>query len=202
MAKFTFAPSYDPFTGLTTPAYEVDDVSDTPEEPGSFKFASWPNPTGIGSGPVTSYKAPRRSLDPFGDGSDVSIDPAFIFAAIGKASTGADPSGDGSAAAVKAVTFCDPFGDDLGTAAAGGIVKSHDKHDDCDCGGDCSDCSAKAAKLYFSPGTRIRHKLTGKIYTMVSTTCVSPDDCVCILRKSDGSEFEAMYLPDEVERVA
>jgi hypothetical protein len=98
-------------------------------------------------------------------------------------------------------------GDDKPFVFAPGLARkaaSVDHHDDedCHCGGDCSDCAKKTAALYFSPGTKIRHKLTGKIYKLVSTTCVTPDDCSCVLERPDGTKFEAAYYPGEVERVA
>ena len=55
--------------------------------------------------------------------------------------------------------------DTFAHAGLGGFEKDHHDHDDCDCGGDCSDCAKKAAALYHAPGTRLRHKLTNKIYT-------------------------------------
>ena len=50
-------------------------------------------------------------------------------------------------------------------AGLGGFEKTHHDDDGCGCDGSCSDCAKKAASLYFAPGTRIRHKLTNKIYT-------------------------------------
>ncbi len=198
--QFRFAPeNVDRFAGLAcSSSAEDEDVS-------GFKFFSKSSKTGIDDGRVMPYKAPTPSHDPLGDGSSTASDNnPFRFAKADGSIDLPRPAADGSTFKLAPTGGTRPGSDPFGSGDS--VVKNHDGHGhgDGDCGGDCgcSDCNAKAGKLYFSPGTRIRHKLTGTVYTMVSTRCISPDDCYCILRKSNGVEFEAQYYPHEVEAIA
>jgi hypothetical protein len=80
-----------------------------------------------------------------------------------------------------------------------------DHHDpaDCSCEGSCDDCAKATAKLYFKPGTQVRHKRTGEIWTMVSTTCIGPTECESVMkRKKDGKETMCVFYQNELEQVA
>jgi hypothetical protein len=174
MAKFTFAPQRDWKGDVYTP--EPVTLDDTPEPKAVKPEADNP----FVFAPGLARKA--ASFDPFGSSESSGLTTAaFKFAPglLRKATSSADESG------------------------LGGIVKSHDDHDDddCSCDGACSDCATKTAKNTFRPGQKIRHKKTGRLYEMVKTYCVSANDCYCVLKR-DGAEHDCLFYTDEVEAVA
>jgi hypothetical protein len=178
MSKFHFGPQRGMFGEEFTP--EPVDMPDTPD---SQKASS--QDVGDGLGESSRSIAFRFSQSLLGKKAEpaAAVDSTFKFAPRRPERRGywdSEPSGS--------TTTAFEF--------AAGLLKK-----DCHCEGSCSDCAAKTAKNHFSPGQKLRHKKTGKVYEMVKTYCLSKDDCYCVLKR-DGVEHDCLFYTGEVEAVA